>query len=325
MSDDYRIIVRATGGPDVLEREAVGALSAGPDEAVVRHTAIGLNFIDTYYRAGAYPLPLPTGLGSEAAGVVEAVGQGVTGFKPGDRVAYASAPIGAYATIRTVPAAHLVALPNAIDDRTAAAVMLKGMTADFLVGECGRVAAGQTVLIHAAAGGVGSLLVPWIKALGATVIAHVGSPDKAERVRRLGADYVLCCAFEDLASEVRAIRPQGVDLVLDSVGKASLPASIACAGRRGLVVSYGNASGAPDPVAPATLQKAGSVFLTRPTMFDYVDTRERLEAAATRLFARIADGTLKVQVGQTFPLSDVAKAHWALEGRKTIGSTVLIP
>jgi len=325
MSEDYRIIVRATGGPDVLEREAVGAMAAAPGEVVVRHTAIGLNFIDTYYRAGAYPLALPTGLGSEAAGVIEAVGEGVADFKPGDRVAYASAPIGAYATIRTVPVAHLVALPDAIDDLTAAAVMLKGMTADFLVGECGRVTAGQTVLVHAAAGGVGSLLVPWIRALGATVIAHVGSPDKAERVRGLGAHHVLSCGFDRLASEVLAISPHGVDLVLDSVGKASLPASIACAARRGLVVSYGNASGAPDPVAPATLQKAGSVFLTRPTMFDYVDTRERLETAAARLFARIADGTLKVEVGQTFPLADVAEAHSALEGRRTIGSTVLIP
>ncbi|MDO6416004.1 quinone oxidoreductase [Sphingomonas sp. BIUV-7] len=322
---DYRIVLRATGGPEAMEREAIGSLTAGKGEVVVRHKAIGLNFIDTYHRAGAYPLPLPTGLGSEAAGVIEAVGEGVTDFAPGDRVAYAGAPLGAYATARTMPIASLVKLPDAVDDRTAAAVMLKGMTADFLVGECGGVQAGQHVLVHAAAGGVGSLLVPWLKALGATVIAHVGTAEKVARVEALGADHVLCGGFDALAGEVRAIVPAGVDLVLDSVGKASLPASIACAAKRGLVVSYGNASGAPEAVLPSTLQKAGSVFLTRPTMFDYVDTRERLEAAAARLFARIADGTLKVEIGQSFPLADVAEAHRALEGRKTIGSTVLIP
>ncbi|PZU11904.1 quinone oxidoreductase [Sphingomonas sp.] len=322
---DYRIVLRATGGPEMMEREPVGHIVPGAGEVIVRNTAIGLNFIDTYYRRGAYPLPLPSGLGSEAAGMIETVGEGVTGLKPGDRVAYAGAPLGAYATVRAYPARNLVILPDAIDDRTAAAVMLKGMTADLLVGECGNVQPGQTVLVHAAAGGVGSLLVPWIKALGATVIAHVGSPEKGERVRALGADHVLHGAFDTLEEDVRAISPAGVDLVLDSVGKASLPASIACVARRGLVVSYGNASGAPDPVSPATLQRAGSVFLTRPTMFDYVDTRERLEAAAARLFARIADGTLKVEIGQTFPLADVAEAHRALEGRKTIGSTVLIP
>lgn len=322
---DFRIVVRTTGGPEVMEREDVGTLTPAAGEAIVRHTAIGLNFIDTYYRAGAYPLTLPSGLGSEAAGIVEAVGEGVTHVRPGDRVAYAGAPLGAYATIRTIPADKLVVLPERVDDRTAAAAMLKGMTADFLVGECGRLEPGQTLLVHAAAGGVGSLLVPWAKALGATVIAHVGSPAKADRVRALGADHVLTCGFEALAAEVRAISPAGVNLVLDSVGKASLQASIACAAKRGLVVSYGNASGAPEAVLPATLQRAGSVFLTRPTMFDYVDTRERLEAAASRLFARIADGTLKVEIGQTFALADAADAHRALEGRKTVGSTVLIP
>jgi len=322
---DYRIVVCSTGGPEVMKREAVGSLIPGPEEVVVRNTAIGVNFIDTYFRAGAYPMPLPSGLGSEAAGIVQAVGDDVVTFRPGDRVVYATAPIGAYATVRTVPAAHLIALPDEIDDRQAAAVMLKGMTADFLVGECGGVTAGHTVLVHAAAGGVGSLLVPWIKALGGTVIAHVGTSDKVERVRALGADQVLCCAFERLAEDVRTISRNGVDLVLDGVGKASLPASIASAGKRALVVSYGNASGAPDAVTPAQLQKAGSVFLTRPTLFDYVDTRERLEEAAARLFTRIADGTLKSEIGQTFSLTDVADAHRALEGRKTIGSTVLIP
>lgn len=322
---DYRIVLRAHGGPEVLEQETIGQLTPGAGQAVVRHTAIGLNFIDTYYRSGAYPVPLPSGLGSEAAGIVEAVGEGVTNVRAGDRVAYADGPLGAYATLRAIPADTLIVLPEGVDDRTAAAVMLKGMTADVLLGECGRLEAGQTVLVHAAAGGVGSLLVPWAKALGATVIAHVGSPEKAARVRALGADHVLTCGFDTLAEEVRTISPAGVALVLDSVGKASLPVSIACVARRGLVASYGNASGAPDPVLPSALQKAGSAFLTRPTRAHYVDTRERLEAAAGRLFARIADGTLKVDIGQTFPLAEAADAHRALEARRTIGSTVLIP
>ena len=325
MSDDIRIVIRKTGGPEVLEVEPVGTLRPGAGEVVVRHTAIGLNFIDTYHRTGAYPLALPAGLGGEAAGVVEAIGEGVTGFSAGDRVAYAGGGVGAYATVRTVPAAVLVHVPDTVDDRTAAAVMLKGMTADFLVGECGQVAPGQMILVHSAAGGVGSLLVQWVKALGATVIAHVGDTAKATRATALGADHVLTCPYDALAAQVRAIRADGVDLVLDGVGKDSLSASIACTTKRGLVIVYGSASGVPDPVAPATLQKAGSIFLTRPTMFDYVDTRERLEAAAARLFARIADGSVKVDIGQTFPLTDAAEAHQALEGRRTTGSTVLLP
>lgn len=325
MSEDIRIVFRQTGGPEVLEIEPVGTLQPGRGEVLVRHRAIGLNFIDTYHRAGSYPLPLPSGLGSEAAGVIEAVGAGVAGFTAGDRVAYASGPVGAYATLRVMPAAPLIHLPDAIDDRTAAALMLKGLTADFLVGDCGKVQAGHTVLVHAAAGGVGSLLVQWLKALDATVIAHVGDPAKAERVRTLGADHVLTGGFDGLAEAVRAIRPGGVELVLDGVGKASLTASIASTAKRGLVVNYGSASGAPDPVAPAALLKAGSIFLTRPTLFDYVDTRERLEAAAARLFARVADGSLKVEIGQTFPLTEAAEAHRAIEGRRTIASTVLRP
>jgi NADPH2:quinone reductase len=323
---DYRIIFRSTGGPDVLEREAIAVPAPGPGEAVVRHKAVGLNFIDTYHRSGLYKLDLPSGVGSEAAGVVEAVGDGVTAVKPGDRVAYAGGPLGAYATVRALPANLLIKLPDDIDDETAAAVMLKGLTADMLVGECGKVLPGQTIFVHAAAGGVGSLLVPWIKAIGARVIAHAGSPEKAAKARALGADEALSGPFEELADRVKALTGgKGVDTVLDGVGKASWDASLASLRPRGLMVSYGNASGAVPPVEPLVLSRGGSLFLTRPTLFHYIATPAERDAAAKRLFAVLEDGTLKVEIGQSFALDQAAEAHRALESRATTGSTVLLP
>jgi NADPH2:quinone reductase len=323
---DYRIIFRTPGGPEVLERETISAPTPAPGEAVVRHEAVGLNFIDTYHRSGLYPVPLPSGLGGEGAGVVEAIGEGVTDVAVGDRVVYAGTVLGAYATVRAINAEQLVKLPDAIDDKTAAAAFLKGLTADMLVGACGKVQPGQAILVHAAAGGMGSLLVQWVHAIGATVIAHAGSPEKAEKARALGADHVLSCPFDALAGEVRRLTGgRGVDTVFDGVGKDSWAASLASIARRGLMVTYGNASGAVPPVPPLDLMRAGSLFLTRPTMGDYSDSPADRRAAAQRLFDMILSGKLQVEIGQTFALADAAQAHRALEGRTTTGSTVLLP
>jgi NADPH:quinone reductase len=326
VTEATRIIVRKAGGPDVLETETVTLPAPGAREVLVRHEAIGLNFIDTYHRSGLYPLEMPTGLGGEAAGTIEAVGPDVTDFAAGDRVAYAAGALGAYATARIISVDKLVHLPEEVDARTAAAVMLKGMTVDMLVGECGEAKAGQWVLVHAAAGGVGSLAVQWLSAIGARVIAHAGSPEKAEKARQLGAEAVLSCSFDELAEQVRALTDgQGVELVLDGVGKASWDASLKSAARRGLLVTYGNASGPVPAVEPLALSRSGSLFLTRPTLFDYIDTRPRLEAAAGRLFAMLESGKLEVEIGQTFALADAAEAHRALEARETTGSTILLP
>jgi NADPH:quinone reductase len=326
VSDDYRIVLRRTGGPEVLDREAIDTPRAAPGEVVVRHGAIGLNFIDTYHRGGLYPTTLPSGLGTEAAGVVEAVGENVDGIAPGDRVAYAGGPLGAYATVRALPAHLLIKLPDAIDDRTAAASLLKGLTADMLAGPCAKVQAGQTVLVHSAAGGVGSFLVPWLKAIGARVVAHAGSTEKAARAKAAGADHALSCPFDTLVQEVRAITDgAGVHVVFDGVGQASWDASIGALAKRGLMVSFGNASGAVAPIAPLALARAGSLFLTRPTLFDYIATPEERDAATGRLFAMLASGTIAADIGQTFPLSEAADAHRALEARSTTGSTLLIP
>lgn len=326
MSGEYRLMIRRAGGPEVIEREDIVVPRPGPREAIVRHRAIGLNFIDTYRRSGLYPVELPSGLGSEAAGVVEAVGAAVSEVAVGDRVAYTAGPTDAYSTVRAIPAEFLVRLPAAIDDRTAAAAMLKGLTVDMLVGACGRVEPGQTILVHAAAGGVGSLLVQWLKVLGAIVIAHAGSAEKAARAAALGADRALCCPFEALAGEIRARTDgRGVDIAFDGIGQASWEASLASTARRGLLVSYGNASGPVAPFSPLALGRAGSLFLTRPSLFDYLATRAALDSAAGRLFAMIEAGRLSVEIGQTFALADAAEAHRALESRRTTGSTVLLP
>jgi NADPH2:quinone reductase len=324
--NDYRILIRSNGGPEVLEREDIAAPTPGPGEALVRHEAIGLNFIDTYQRSGLDKVDLPSGLGSEAAGVVEAVGEGVTNVKPGDRVTYVGGGLGAYSTVRTITADVLIALPDGVDAKSAAAVTLKGLTADMLVGACGKVEPGQTILVHSAAGGVGSLLVPWIKALGADVIAHTGSAEKAAKAKALGADDALSCPFEELAEQVKALTGgKGVHTVFDGVGKVSFDASLASLRPRGLMVTYGNASGAVAPFEPLMLSRGGSLFLTRPTLFHYIAVPEERDAAAGRLFTMVREGKLPVEIGQTFPLDRAADAHRALEARETTGSTVLLP
>lgn len=322
---DYRLIVRRTGGPDVIEREEIDAASLlpSPGEVRVRQTAVGLNFIDTYQRSGLYPVPLPSGLGAEAAGVVEAMGDGVVDVAVGDRVAYGTGPLGAYATVRTMPAEHLVRLPDAVADETAAAAMLKGMTACYLIEECAKVRPGQTVLVHAAAGGMGSILVPWLARIGATVIAHAGSAEKAARARDAGATHVLSCAMDELPPRVRDLTDgTGVEIVLDGVGKASWAASLAALARMGLMVTYGNASGAVPPFGALDLMKAGSIFVTRPTLAHYGATAEQRRRLAGKVFAMIADG-LDFPIGQRFPLADAAGAHRALESRATRGATVM--
>lgn len=326
MGDRWRMVVRRHGGPEVLEREAFDLDEPGPGQALVRVSAAGLNFIDTYQRSGLYPLPLPFTPGSEFAGVVEAVGEGVTHVKPGQRVGALLRTPAAYATHVVTEAALLIALPDAISDEIAAAAILKGLTAWALLEPCAKISAGQSVLIHSAAGGVGSILVPWAKALGAIVIAHAGTPAKADRAKQAGADHALSCPFDSLAERVRErTAGRGVDVVLDGVGAASWTASLACTARRGLIISYGNASGPVPPISPLELTRGGSLFLTRPAVFNYVETPEERAEGSRRLFSMITDGTVPVEIGQRHPLADAAAAHHALESRQTIGSTVLIP
>jgi NADPH2:quinone reductase len=322
----YRFILSKTGGPEVLEAEHMDVPRPETGQLLIRHEAVGLNFIDTYHRSGLYPLPLPSGLGNEAAGIVEAVGVGVEGFAEGDRVGTFSGPLGAYASHRVVDSDRVVKLPDSLGFEEAAAIMLKGCTAEMLIERCARVEAGETVLVHAAAGGVGSILVPWLKSIGATVIAHAGNSKKVEIAKELGAHHALCCPLEDLAGEVRALTGgKGVQVVLDGVGAASWPASIASIAKRGLLVTYGNASGPVPAFTALDLLKAGSVFVTRPTLFDYVSSPDEMRASAARLFEMVASGSIHVQIGARYPLTEVAVAHRALEERKTTGSTVLIP
>jgi len=322
----YAIVVERTGGPEVLEVREIDTPRPRPSEVLVRHEAVGLNFLDTYHRSGLYPLKLPSGLGAEAAGIVEAVGEGVTGFAEGDRVGYFTGPLGAYATHRTVATERLVKIPDGISSEEAAAAMLKGYTAEYLIERCARVQAGQAVLVHAAAGGVGSLLVPWLKAIGATVIAHTGSAEKAAIAKDLGADHSLSCPMDALAGEVRSLTGgAGATVVLDGVGAASWAASLASVARRGLIVSYGNASGPVPQFTALDLLRAGSVFVTRPTLADYARTPEEMRASAARLFGMVGSGAVPVRIGARFPLRDAAEAHRAIESRATVGSTVLIP
>jgi NADPH2:quinone reductase len=326
VSDAFAIILREHGGPEVLRVEPIPIPIAGPGQALVRHEAVGLNFIDTYHRSGLYRLSLPSGLGGEAAGIVEAVGEGVADFAPGDRVGYFSGPPGAYASHRAVDSSKVVKLPDSISFEQAAAAMLKGCTAEYLIERCARIEAGQAVLVHAAAGGVGSILVPWLKAVGATVIAHAGDPRKAAIAAELGADHSLSCPMEELAGEVRELTGgEGVPVVLDGVGAASWKASLGAAARRGLIVSYGNASGPVPPFTPLDLLAAGSVFVTRPTLADYCATPEEMRRSAARLFEMIESGVVQVRIGARFPLTKAADAHRAIESRATTGSTVLIP
>ncbi|MDD3434304.1 MAG: quinone oxidoreductase [Tepidiphilus sp.] len=325
----HAIRFSAHGGPEVLRWEALELPDPGPGEIRIRHHAIGVNFIDTYHRTGLYPVPLPSGLGQEGAGVVEAVGPGVTAFRPGDRVAYCGgslSPVGAYSEVRNFPAERAVRLPDDISFETAAAVMLKGLTAQFLVRRTHRVQPGDTVLIHAAAGGVGLLLVQWAKRLGATVIATAGNDEKAELVRAHGADHVIVYTREDFTERTRALtNGRGVDVVYDSVGRATFLGSLDSLRPLGLMVSFGNASGKVEPFDIGLLAQKGSLFLTRPTLFTYIAEREDLLAMAEELFTALRDGWLEVEIGQRFPLSQAAEAHRALESRQTTGATLLLP
>jgi NADPH2:quinone reductase len=318
--------IERTGGPEMILWADVDLPPPGPGEVRMRNTAVGLNFIDVYHRKGLYPIELPGGLGSEAAGVVEAVGEGVHGFAVGDRIGTFGPLRGAYATERNVPAAQLIHLPDEVDDKVAAALLLKGCTTEMLVERCAKVEAGQTVLVHAAAGGVGHLLVGWLKAIGATVIGTVGDAAKADRAKRAGADHVLLHKEEDVAARVREITGgKGVAVSFDGVGKATWPVSLASVARRGLIVSYGNASGPVEGVNLGILSQKGSLFVTRPTLFDYYVTPEDRQAGVARLFAMLAKGAIVPEIGQTFALEDVADAHRALEAGETTGSTVLLP
>ena len=315
-----------TGGPEVLRWENVEVGEPGEGQARVRHTAIGVNFIDTYYRSGLYPLPLPSGLGSEAAGVVEAVGPGVTVVRPGDRVAYAGGPPGSYAEARVLPAHILVPIPEGVSDQTAAAVMLKGMTTQYLIRRTYPVKPGETVLFHAAAGGVGLIACQWLKALGATVIGTVGSDEKAAVARAHGCDHVIVSTREDIAKRVREITGGvGVPVVYDSIGKDTFLASLDCLKPLGLMVSFGNASGKVTPFDIGILSQKGSLYLTRPTLATYTATREDLEATANEVFDVILAGKVKVEVRHTYPLAAAAQVHRDLEGRRTVGSIVMIP
>lgn len=323
---DHAIHFAAVGGPDVLKLEPVEVARPGRGEVVVRHTAIGVNFIDTYHRSGLYPLILPTGLGLEAAGVVESLGPAVLDFAVGDRVAYCWGPIGAYATARVIAADRLVAVPDGVSDEIAAAALLKGATTEFLVERCARVEAGQSVLVHAAAGGVGQLLVQWLVAAGARVIATAGSPAKAAIARAAGAEDVILYRDDDVAGAVRNLTAgDGVDVVFDGVGKETWTGSLKSLRRRGLLVSFGNASGPVDNVNLAVLAQNGSLFVTRPTLFDYAVTVDERRRSAAALWQRILNDTLMVAIDQRFPLADAAEAHRRLQTRATTGSTILLP
>jgi NADPH2:quinone reductase len=317
--------IHQTGGPEVLQYENVDVGDPGPGEVRIRHTALGLNFIDVYERTGLYQLPLPSILGREAAGVIEAVGPKVKGFGLGDRVAYTGGPPGAYSEARLFAADRIVRLPDQIDDRQAAAIMLKGLTAQFLLRSTYRVRKKDFVLIHAAAGGVGSIAVQWAKHLGAIVIAIVGSEQKAELARGYGADHVLLTSDDWLAQTKAITKNKGVHVVYDSVGKDTFFNSLDSLRPRGMMVTFGNASGPVPPIAPLELQKRGSLFLTRPTLFHYIATRRELDSAAKELFDVVTRNVVTVRIGQTYPLSEVAQAHRDLEARRTTGSTVLLP
>ena len=313
------------GGPEVLKFVDVELPPPGPGQVRVRHTAVGVNFIDTYHRSGLYKLPLPSGLGSEAAGTVEALGEGVTALKTGDRVAYAGT-LGAYAEANNVPADKLVKLPAGVSDETAAAAMLKGMTAQYLLKRTYPLKAGHTILWHAAAGGVGLIAGQWAKHLGVTVIGTVGSEDKVALAKENGSAHVLNTRTDDWVKRVREItNGEGVPVVYDSIGKDTWAGSLDCLAVRGMMVSFGNASGAVPAFEPSILSAKGSLYLTRPTLFHYTRNAEELQETADDLFAVIAAGAVKILFHQRFKLADAAKAHEALHSRATTGATILIP
>ncbi len=312
-----------TGGPEVLKWEEVEVGAPGAGEVRVRHTAVGLNYIDVYFRTGLYPAPLPNSPGMEAAGVIEELGDGVSGFAVGDRVAYAGRPIGAYAEARVMPADGLIKLPDSIDDETAAAMMLQGMTTEYLLQRTFALKKGDTFLFHAAAGGVGLFACQWARHIGATMIGTVGSDDKGELAKSMGCSHVINYRTENFTERVREITDgKGVPVVYDAIGKDTFEGSLDCLQPRGLMVSFGNATGAVTGFDLGMLAAKGSLYITRPTLMTYNEKREDLEKSAADLMKLVGDGTIKVAINQHYPLSDARQAHEDLEGRKTTGSTV---
>ena len=319
------IVVHATGGPEVLTSEDRVLAKPGPGEVALRQTAIGLNFIDTYQRSGLYPMQLPFVAGNEGAGIITALGAGVTDLKVGDRVAY-QAQTGAYAQERLAAADRMVAIPDGISDQVAAAIMLKGLTAYYLLFKTWPVAKGETILWHAAAGGTGLIATQWAKALGATVIGTAGSDEKVALAKAHGCDHVINYRKEDFAARVRELTGgRGVDVVYDGVGKATFEKSLDCLRARGLLVSFGNASGVVAIPDITVLSRKGSLYVTRPTGVHYLASRAELTEGADKLFAAVKSGAIKVEIGRTFALADAADAHRALEGRETTGSVLLLP
>ena len=323
----HAIRIHSQGGPEVLTWEAVSVPDPGPGDVRLTHTAVGLNYIDVYHRSGLYPVPaLPCTLGMEAAGVVEAVGPAVTSLREGDRVAYASPPLGAYTQARVIAAERVVKLPDAIGDETAAAMMLQGMTVEYLIRRTYPVQAGETVLLHAAAGGVGLIACQWLNALGATVIGTVGSDAKAELAKAHGCHHTIVYTHEDIAARVREITGgAGVPVVYDGVGKATFMASLDSLKPLGLLALFGNASGAVENFDTGLLSQKGSLYLTRPTLMTYTASRDDLVESANALFDVVTRGDVKIEVNQRYPLKDTAQAHRDLEARKTTGSTILLP
>jgi NADPH2:quinone reductase len=320
----HAIRFHKAGGPEVLAWEEVQVGKPGPGEARVRHTAIGLNYVDTYFRSGLYPTQLPSGLGSEAAGVVEEVGPGVTDIKPGDRVAYGNSPLGAYSEVRVMPADRLVVLPNGISDQQGAAMMLKGMTTQYLIRQIFKVKRGDTILFHAAAGGVGLIACQWAKSLGATVIGTVGSEEKAKLAKAHGCDHAIVYTREDFVERVKEItKGEKLPVVYDGIGKDTWPKSLDCLRPTGLMVSFGQSSGAIGPVELGVLAAKGSLFITRPSLNTYAAKRADMVAMARDLFDAVLSGAVKIEVKQTYPLKDATRAHGDLQSRKTTGSTVL--
>ena len=320
------IRINQVGGPEVMEYVDIEVGNPGPGEARVRHAACGLNYIDIYFRTGLYPQPLPGGLGMEGAGTVVAVGEGVTHVKPGDRVAYAGRPPGAYAEERVMPASIMVKLPDAIDFDTAAAMMLQGLTAQYLLRRTFPLKGGETILFHAAAGGVGMIVCQWARALGVTMIGTVGSDEKAAVAKAHGCTHTINYNKENFVERVREITGgKGVPVVYDSIGKDTFIGSLDCLSPLGMMVSFGNASGPVPPFSLTELASRGSLFITRPTLFSYAATREDLDAMAADLFGMVTSGKVKININQRYALKDVAQAHRDLESRKTTGSTILLP
>jgi NADPH:quinone reductase-like Zn-dependent oxidoreductase len=317
------IQIHENGGPDVLKWEDVAVGDPGPGEIRVKHAAVGLNYIDVYHREGLYPLSFPSGIGLEAAGVVEAVGDGVDNLKAGDRVSYGTGPVGAYSEARVMPAAIAVKIPDGVSDQTAAAMMLQGMTVEYLLSRTFPVQEGQTILFHAAAGGVGLIACQWAKAIGATVIGTVGTDEKAELAKAHGCDHPVVYTRENLVERVKEITGgKGVPVVYDSIGKDTFMDSLDCLSPRGVMVNFGSASGPPEPLNLGILAPKGSLYVTRPTLMTYCAARADLELSSGRLFDMVGSGKVKIEINQTYPLAEAAQAHRDLEARKTTGSTI---